>query len=255
MKKLEDELFKLKEEMRELKNNILCENTNQEKYYQQILEKQFPGSGHRRLTTKAGSTIITDITSPDDWNPDEHDGMPSFHMEIKNISGYKEIVTQLSMAQAVLPRDLNIGVIFTHPSHKKLTDIFETLHTNKMELCYFDHHDMLWWFDGDKQREFKDLYKKDIENDIYKAFVNEQIECGDGKKEEFRTKITEIYDALDRWSIKNGLPSVKRDDGGFEKNLKQKLETAFEGKAKSKLTRVKKYGGDPTRVFQGVKLK
>jgi hypothetical protein len=141
----------------------------QEAYYQNLLEQRFPGAGHRTLTTKAGSTIITDVTSPDTWNPSEHDGMPSHHIEIKRTNGYKEIISQIEMAQAVLPRDLLIGALFVNPSIKKLKDVFELFHPHGIKLCYFDHHDQLWWFDGQEKRDFKDIWKS-----AKQQYINDQ---------------------------------------------------------------------------------
>ena len=60
------------------------QQTNLEVYYQRKLEVMFPGAGHRTLKTQSGSTIVTDLTSPDDWSPVDHNGMPSFHMEVKH---------------------------------------------------------------------------------------------------------------------------------------------------------------------------
>lgn len=133
--------------------------TQLEKYYQTKLEALLPGAGHRHLVTNSGSSIFTDITSPDDWNPNNHNGMPPFHIEVKRTSGYKEIITQLEMAQRALPRELLIGVLFVNPSSKKLKDIFEVLHPHGIKVAFFDHRDQLWWYDGKDIKPIEYIWK------------------------------------------------------------------------------------------------
>lgn len=154
IKMLQDQYQEMKKRLDEMNH----EQTTQEIYYQKKLENMFIGAGHKTLKTASGATIITDLTSPDEWNPLDHDGMPSFHIEIKNTSKYKEILTQLLMAQASLPRQLLIGVLFVNPPLKKLKDIFELFHPQGIRLAYFDHHDQLWWFDGKKGQHFKEIW-------------------------------------------------------------------------------------------------
>lgn len=151
----------------------------QELYYQKILEKMVPGAGHRTLQTKSGSTIIPDLVSPDDWNPETFENMPSFLIEVKNKDNYKELLTQLLLAKSVLPRELLIGVLFVNPSRKRLEDVFEIFHIQGIQLAYFDHHDHLWWFDGQNKRPFTDMWKSKIqvpsnkETDVYTRFLTE----------------------------------------------------------------------------------
>jgi hypothetical protein len=159
LEKLEKDVARLKTRVHVLESKDSETQSQQEKYYQNILEKRFPGAGHRHLITNAGSHIYTDVTSPDDWNPKEHDGMPSFNIEIKKTLGYKEILTQLEMAEAVLPRDMRIGALFVNPSIQKLKDIFELFHPHGIKLCFFDHHDQLWWFDGKEKKQFEEMWK------------------------------------------------------------------------------------------------
>lgn len=172
VKKMEEQILELRSQIAELTN----EQNAQEIYYQKILEQRFPGAGHRTLKTASGSTIITDVTSPDDWNSSEHDGMPSFHIEIKKTLGYKEILTQLLMAQAALPRQLLVGVLFVNPAMKRLKDIFELFHPQGIKLAYFDHHDQLWWFDGKDKKAWKEMWSNVNETNIWKIAKNELLE-------------------------------------------------------------------------------
>lgn len=187
---LENEIFQMKkdnesktqetnEKILKLQKRFTDLDSPQEIYYQKILEKMFPGAGHRTLKTASGSSIITDVTTPDDWNPTEQEGVPSFHIEVKKTSGYKEILTQLLMAQTALPRDFLIGILFVNPTPKKLKDIFDLLHPHRIQLAYFDHHDQLWWFDGQNKKSFNRMFDKAeqyVEDFRYAQFLEEHVE-------------------------------------------------------------------------------
>lgn len=251
----QDQISELRTEFNGKQSN----QSNQEIYYQRLLEQKLPGAGHMTLKTAAGSRFVTDLTTPDDWNPAEHDGMPSCHIEIKSVTGggYKEIPVQLTKAQTALPRQLLLAILFVNPSVQKLKDIWALLHPQGMKLAYFDHQDQLWWFDGQKQRPFTDMWN--ISKEPFSLFVHECVSFGDPRSSEFRTKNTDVYDALDAWCRKNNMPPVKfvsnKGDTIYRQDLKKILHVAFGDRAKEVRRIVDKYGKSTVRVFEGMKLR
>lgn len=236
LSKLQDQMTIMTQEMAELKSQLTegGNQTNQEVYYQRLLENMFPGAGHMTLRTTAGSRFITDLTSPDCWVPSEHDGMPSFHIEIKNTLKYNEIPSQLSKAQAALPRQLLLGVLFLNPPLKKLKDTFELLHPQGMKLAFFDHDDQLWWFDGQRQRCLSDLissFNRPVRLNPLEHFVKENVEF----VKEHRIPLTQLYHAYDTWCVKSGYGTVKLSTQAgkacYRKDLKDQFKAVFGDRA------------------------
>jgi hypothetical protein len=265
--KLQQQYTQVLKELAEAQNDIEklkaadFDVSPQEVYYQKLLEQRFPGAGHRTLTTKAGSTIITDVTSPDTWNPSEHDGMPSHHIEIKRTNGYKEIISQLEMAQAVLPRDLLIGALFVNPSIKKLKDIFELFHPHRIKLCYFDHHDQLWWFDGKEKRPFKEMWiQVPMSSTVLAAkcvfdLARDQLLT---KDQYANLNKDEYYDTFVKWLSKTvplELNKRAESDTKFKENILKGIDKSLTGKALNFNGRRYTYRGITSSGWKGWRLK
>lgn len=250
-----DDLKKLVSKLQLQLDKVNNEQSNQEIYYQKLVEKMIPGAGHMALKTPAGHSFITDVTTPDDWDPASFHGMPSAHIELKNVLRYKEIHTQLEMAQAALPRQLLIAILFVNPSVSRLKDIFGFLHPHGIKLAYFDHHDQLWWFDGQDRKPFTDMWKqpkesvKVLTDDIFAAFIAQHIEFGDPLSNTYKTLTRDVYTRFFAFA-KNWNYKVPR-----ENELSPLLVKTFNGKAIKKNSKcVELWGPKTVNFFEGLKL-